>query len=493
MSTEYQQYSASNQQARIREFAAAEGYTVVRTYSDEGKSGLRLKGRPGLQSLLSEVMNGTEEFEAILVYDVSRWGRFQDLDEGAHYEFICRSAGKQVIYCAEVFEGVDSPYASIVKGLRRVMAGEYSRELSEKTFAGQCRLVREGYKVGGAAGLGLRRLLLNPNGTPKAILDYRQRKAMQDEHVVLVLGPDDEIETVREIFHWFVVDGLLYAEIARRLNRAGIFPPPHLKKWTKYVIRRMLSDEKYMGQIVYNKTTGRLSSVRKKNPDAQWVRCANVIEPIVSPALFEAARIRAKSDLVRVDPIRAGTRLKALFEKRGRLSVSLMRAEGLHDPSVYSNRFGSLLDAFHWAGYDAKVDYKRISTQAWACRSRRQQIIQRLRKRLAESGHSSALEGQYVLILLGHWRLAIMLFRHARKGWRFDQAKEVDATLCIRPAPNGFDDEYFLVAKAQMRRASVWVGESNFESHFGPFRLVEEQLPWALIELARSFNKECRH
>jgi hypothetical protein len=40
------------------------------------------------------------------------------------------------------------------------MAGEYSRELSAKVFAGQCRLIELGFRQGGPAGFGLRRVLL---------------------------------------------------------------------------------------------------------------------------------------------------------------------------------------------------------------------------------------------------------------------------------------------------------------------------------------------
>ncbi len=76
------------------------------------------------------------DYHAILVYDISRWGRFQDADESAYYEYICRRADIQVQYCAEQFENDGSPVATIVKGVKRAMAGEYSRELSVKVFAG---------------------------------------------------------------------------------------------------------------------------------------------------------------------------------------------------------------------------------------------------------------------------------------------------------------------------------------------------------------------
>src|SRR5690606_10153515 len=120
-----------------------------RTYEDSGKSGLTLDGRQSLQQLITDVRSGEAEFTAILVYDISRWGRFQDADESAYDEFICREAGISVHYCAEQFENDGSISATIIKSVKRAMAGEYSRELSVKVFAGQCRLVQIGYRQGG--------------------------------------------------------------------------------------------------------------------------------------------------------------------------------------------------------------------------------------------------------------------------------------------------------------------------------------------------------
>jgi len=152
MSTDHQQYSTDNQRDKIREYAAKRGIQIVRTYADEGKSGLRIDGRQALQQLIKYVESGLADFQVILAYDVSRWGRFQDADESAYYEYICRRAGIQVVYCAEQFENDGSPVSTIVKGVKRAMAGEYSRELSAKVFAGQCRLIELGYRQGGPAG-----------------------------------------------------------------------------------------------------------------------------------------------------------------------------------------------------------------------------------------------------------------------------------------------------------------------------------------------------
>ncbi len=115
----------------------------------------------------------------ILVYDVSRWGRFQDADESAYYEYICKRAGISVQYCAEQFENDGSPVSTIVKGVKRAMAGEYSRELSVKVFAGQCRLIELGYRQGGPPGFGLRRSLIDQAGDAKASLRAANTKAFR--------------------------------------------------------------------------------------------------------------------------------------------------------------------------------------------------------------------------------------------------------------------------------------------------------------------------
>jgi DNA invertase Pin-like site-specific DNA recombinase len=103
-SDENQEYSTRNQSLINHAYATTRGMTIVRTYSDEGKSGLNVERRDALKRLIAEVEAGKCDFKAILVYDVSRWGRFQDADESAHYEYICRRAGIQVHYCAEQFE-----------------------------------------------------------------------------------------------------------------------------------------------------------------------------------------------------------------------------------------------------------------------------------------------------------------------------------------------------------------------------------------------------
>src|SRR6185437_292765 len=147
------------------------------------------KGRDALQELIATVESGRADFETILVYDVSRWGRFQDIDEAAHYEFLCKAAGIPVHYCAESFSNDFGMPNLIMKSLKRVMAGEYSRELGVKVFAGQKRLAALGFKQGGQPGYGLTRLLVSSDRMPKQHLGTGERKCLADDRVVLVPGP----------------------------------------------------------------------------------------------------------------------------------------------------------------------------------------------------------------------------------------------------------------------------------------------------------------
>ena len=87
------------------------------------------------------------------------------------------------------------------------MAGEYSRELSSKVFKGQCKLIQLGFRQGGTAGFGLRRMLLDQTGTSKGVLKRGEHKSLQTDRVVLTPGPDNEVAIVREIYRQFTARG----------------------------------------------------------------------------------------------------------------------------------------------------------------------------------------------------------------------------------------------------------------------------------------------
>jgi len=173
MSTDGQRYSLTQQAAANEAFAAEAGLMIVRTYTDSGKSGLTTRGRTGLSALLADVVSGDAPFSTVLVLDVSRWGRYQNPDEAAHYEFLCRSNGVDVRYSGEAFGA--GMAGSIFKHLKRVMAGEYSRELSVKVRRAKRRAALAGTALGGTCPYGFSRQVVNPDGSLGKVLDRGER------------------------------------------------------------------------------------------------------------------------------------------------------------------------------------------------------------------------------------------------------------------------------------------------------------------------------
>jgi DNA invertase Pin-like site-specific DNA recombinase len=289
MSTENQQYSLQNQADAIAKYAIEHSFEVVKTYSDAAKSGLWLQNRSGLKQLLKDVVEGQVVFRAVLVYDVSRWGRFQDADEAAHYEFMCKTSGVPVHYCAEQFPNDNSISGLLLKALKRTMAGEYSRELSVKVRAGQFRLATLGYKMGGHTPFGLRRQLLDLSGARKQLLSCGERKSIVNDRVTLVPGPPEEVAVVERIFHEFADEGKTLKAIATDLNREGIlFTTGH--RWTECTVSNVLKNPKYVGLQIWGRTTEYLSGNLTKLPKERWAICSHAFQPIISSDLFERAQ-----------------------------------------------------------------------------------------------------------------------------------------------------------------------------------------------------------
>ena len=360
MSTEHQQYSTENQADVLREYASRRGIQIVQTFSDAGKSGLRIDGRDGLKDLIETVQCGRADFAMILVYDVSRWGRFQDADESAYYEYICKRAGITVQYCAEQFENDGSPVSTIVKGVKRAMAGEYSRELSAKVFKGQCRLIELGFRQGGAAGYGLRRLLIDQTGKPKAELQPGEQKSLQTDRVVLVPGPPEERAVVRRIYRLFVSDEYTERQIAAELNRAGILAELG-RDWTRGMIHQVLTNEKYVGNNVYNKISFKLKKKRVRNPPQMWVRRDDAFDAVVDMVDFTAAQAIILERHKRVSDAELLELLRGLAQRNGRLSGLIIdEAEGMPSSSAYRQRFGSLARAYQLVDYLSDRDFAYV-------------------------------------------------------------------------------------------------------------------------------------
>ncbi len=354
MSTEHQRYSLENQAAANALYAQARGLEIVRTYSDSGRSGLTLRGRDGLKGLLADALSGSPGFSRVLVYDVSRWGRFQDPDQSAHYEFLCRDAGVEIEYCAEQFANDGSLFGTLAKSLKRIMAAEFSRDLSAKVAQGQKRSAAKGFWQGGSARFGFRRQLVEEDGTPIAILGHGQQKSLTTQRVVLVPGPEAEVEVVRGIFQSYA-SGALPREIAERLRTEGA--PRWLDQtWSTSMVRRILSDEQYTGTQITSKTYTAPVGVRRRNLPSNWIRKTGAFRPIIERALFDAVQFKRKGRHSKRDtPEKRQALLDALsllLKEQGRLNCATISASpATPSPSTYRKAFGSLSAAYRLIGY----------------------------------------------------------------------------------------------------------------------------------------------
>jgi DNA invertase Pin-like site-specific DNA recombinase len=491
MSTDHQRYSTENQRDAIQAYADKHGMTIVQTYADEGKSGLSLEGRAALKRLIADVQAATRpKFEAILVYDISRWGRFQDADESAYYEYLCRRAGIQVVYCAEPFDNDGNPMAVIVKSVKRVMAGEYSRELSNKVFMGQCRLIELGFRQGGAAGFGLRRVLLDERRQPKGELHRGERKSLQTDRVILVPGPDEETSTVRKIYERFVREGKGEQEIADELNAAGVLTDLG-RAWTRGTVHQVLINEKYVGNNVYNRTSFKLKMKHVRNTPNMWVRRNGAFEPVVSLELFSDANERIAARSRRFDDETMLGMLRGLYDRVGSLSGLLIdEQEGFPSSNCFRTRFGGLLRAYSLIGFQPVRDYRYLAVNR-LLRQRLPEILARVVGEIGSAGGQVARNERTDLLTLNdELTLSITIARCLRTPggayrWRirFDASLQPDITIAVRMAANESDIlDYYIFPHIDRPLRPVRVAEENNDVCFDAYRFETLDPFYELVE-----------
>ena len=469
MSTEHQQYSTKNQSDIIQEYAQKRGFEIVKTYADEGRSGLRIEGRNALQQMLDDAISGKAEYQAILVYDISRWGRFQDSDESAYYEYICKRAGIQVYYCAEQFENDGSPTSTIIKSVKRAMAGEYSRELSSKVFKGQCRLIELGYRQGGPSGFGLRRMLVDIHGKPKGILNRNEQKSLQTDRVILTPGPDEEISIVRHMYQMFIKHGKNEREIAAYLNERGI-KTDFDRSWTRASVLQVLTNEKYIGNNVYNRRSFKLKKKRILNPPEIWVRADGVFEGIIDPASFytvkgiiqERNRRWSNEELIQM--------LTKLIQTHSDVSAHLIdQTEDMPSSATYRSRFGSLIQAYHLAGYTPDRDFSFVEINR-RLRTLHPTIVDDTVQRLESIGASIGMDQKNRhLVVNGEYTAALVLSRcmqtpagSLRWGIRFASEQLPDITIMVRMNPtNDEPSDFYLLPLFDIHAPSLRLMKYN--------------------------------
>ena len=359
MSTELQVESPENQERAIRAYATEYGIEIVKTYVDPGVSGITER-REEFQALIDDVEQGRNAYTIVLYLDASRWGRFLDSREAEYHRMrlerknvVCQSCEKPLTLTNNIADRIMTLFQD-------ESASDYCRQLSQKVWAGQCNLVAKGYRQGGVAGFGLRRMLLDETGNPKQELTMGQRKSLLTERVILMPGPEDECQIVHWIYDQFIA-GISETDIAIQLNAQGV-KTNFGRLWTRGTVCEVLTNEKYVGNNLFNRTSGKMKSKAKPNPESEWVRKERAFEPIVDMERFYTVQgiYRERNKKTTDEELLQG--LRDLYARQGRLSALIIdEADFLPPSSLFSNRFGGLLRAYQLIGYSPKHDYRYIA------------------------------------------------------------------------------------------------------------------------------------
>jgi DNA invertase Pin-like site-specific DNA recombinase len=497
MSTDKQDMSVANQRAVIAAYASTHNMVVVQRYADEGRSGLDIEGRPELQRLLSDVQHHCTGCMAILVLDVSRWGRFQNVDESAFYEFLCTQHGIRVIYVGEPLLQGEGPLQSIIKSLKRSMAAEYSRELSAKVFAGQARLIREGFSMGGPAAYGLSRMLVDSSGKPRGILKQGERKSIGTDRVRLVLGPPDQVAVVRWMFKQSAA-GMSIERIAERLNKRGTRSIAG-KPWAKSTVMGMLKDLRYTGTLIFGRPNSRSRGLIKPNPDSaprEFIRVDHAFPAIVTQELFLAAQARRKLRPCELTDDELLMTLRDLWQRSGRITTALInRDAALPSMQVYLRRFGNLRAAYKRIGYvqDRCLEYcdVRVRIQVWL-----PSVMGFVREILEDRGSSVIQIGRAILRIDDTWSVSFHLMQHSlgsgkKNRWIVPRPhRSADILVGIRMDIQGdYPLDYLILPAASSKTwPSVISERSNANARFYLCSSLQ-----VLCELARLSMRDVHH
>lgn len=304
-STEQQEDSPEQQQRENRTYATAHGYEIIASYVDFGKSGTTFTQRPEFMRMLREVESGKAQFEAVICYDESRWGRAIDSEENTYWRVHFRRLGVKILLVKTLIDP-EHEYAAMLNAFAGIQASQYSKDLSGLTIRGA---FNNGiYSNGGTAPYGYIRIAINLKTGLERPLNHGEWSVAGQEKVKWGIGPTNEVETIRFIFGERA-RGRSYILIAKDLNDQTVPCAKrgrwrnHDQKWSTVTIKTIINNPVYYGARVYNRNS--MSKIRARlkgrnaktnvnyphwlNDKKDWVVAENAHEAIISRELWDKA------------------------------------------------------------------------------------------------------------------------------------------------------------------------------------------------------------
>jgi hypothetical protein len=312
-------------------------------------------------------------------------------------------------------------------------------------------------------------MLINQSGQPKGTLSRGECKSLQTDRVILVPGPDEEVRVVRWIYDQFSIAGKREAEIAAELNAQGLVTDLG-RPWTRGSVHQILSNEKYIGHNVYNRTSFKLKKKHVHNPPEMWVRAEGAFTPIVSAEAFFMARGIIQERARRLSDEDMLVRLKELAKRQPMLSGQLIDAtDDMPSSATYRSRFGSLIAAYRLAGFEPDRDYRYVEINR-DLRAMYPKLIADVERRLDSVGATVTRDATSDLLLInGEYSAAMVLSRCRQTSagslrWliQLDRRLAPDITILVRmDAANQRPTDYYLLPIMDIETPRLLFCEAN--------------------------------
>ena len=267
-------YSLEAQEDHLRKAADLHDLKVIKVFSDEGKSGKNVTGRPEYQEMMRRIQNDNEDgVDYVLVYKLSRFGR-NAADVLANLQ-IMQDYGVN-LYSVE--ESIDSAGAAGKLMISVIAAvAEIEREnIRVQTMAGREQKARDGRWNGGQAPYGY---------------------AIKDGALVI---NDTEAELIRLIYDKFLNTNLGLNGVAKWLNDNNIRKRTRQNgKYTRIsarFVKGVIDNPVYKGMIAYGRQrTEKIAGTRNEfhmMKQADYGLYDGQHEPIIDPDVWQAAQTK---------------------------------------------------------------------------------------------------------------------------------------------------------------------------------------------------------
>ena len=270
-------------------------YEVVDTYIDDGTSGTTDLERRDFQRMVRDMKSG--RINCVMVKNLSR--AFRNSANQGHFleEFIPLYNTRFISLYQPRIDTLLDP--EVVHSLEVGITGFMNEQYAYKTSADVRRTFRHKREKGEFIG---------------AFAPYGYRKDPENKNALLI--DEDAAQTVRDIFAWFLYEGMSKAGIAKRLNGLGVPNPtaykrgkgfryenPHAARndglWSPATVSRMLQDPLYAGVMRQGRQRVVSYKVHKRRsvPESEWFRVENAVPPIVGQDMFQAVQELHKRDV----------------------------------------------------------------------------------------------------------------------------------------------------------------------------------------------------